>query len=91
MKIFKLSLMKGLILLPVRGLLRSSEVILILPYEAAAVATINAAVNCRTSNVVYCVNCTKPRCRQQYVGVSEFRTRMSAHRGYVGPKPKRNI
>ena len=58
--------------------------------QTSAVANINAAVDCRTSNVVYCVNCTKPRCRLQYVGktVSEFRTRMSAHRSYVGPKPK---
>ena len=36
--------------------------------QTSAVATINAAVDCWTSNVVYCVNCTKPRCRQQYVG-----------------------
>ena len=41
-----------------------------------AMATINAAVNCRTSRVIYCTTCTKPRCRSQYCWktVSEFRT-----------------
>ena len=47
-----------------------------------AVATINAAVNCRTSRVIYCITCTKPRCRSQYCGktVGEFRNRMYQHR-----------
>ena len=47
-----------------------------------AVATINAAVNCRTSRVIYCITCKKPWCRQQYAGktVSEFRNRMYQHR-----------
>ena len=32
------------------------------------VATINAAVKCRDAWVIYCINCKKPRCRQQYAG-----------------------
>ena len=45
-------------------------------------ATINAAVNCKSSRVIYCITCTKPRCRSQYCGktVSEFKSRMYQHR-----------
>ena len=45
-------------------------------------AVINAAVNCRTSRVIYCITCKKERCREQYCGktVSEFKTRMYQHR-----------
>ena len=50
--------------------------------QSDAVAVINAAVNCRTSRVIYCITCKKERCREQYCGktVSEFRSRMYQHR-----------
>ena len=65
-----------------------------------AVATINAAVTCRTSRVIYCITCTKPRCRSQYCGktVSEFRHRMYQHRvsvtgtdGKTGPNLEKAV
>ena len=34
--------------------------------QTDAVATINAAVNCRTSRVIYCITYKKQRCRKQY-------------------------
>ena len=45
-----------------------------------AVATINAAVDCRETNYIYLINCKK--CGHQYVGKStvEFSTRMGQHR-----------
>ena len=44
-----------------------------------AVATINAAVDCRSENYIYLIHCKK--CRLQYVGKSsvEFSTRMVQH------------
>ena len=65
-----------------------------------AVATINAAVNCRTSRVIYFITCKKPRCRQQYAGktVLEFRNRMYQHRvsvtgtdGKTGPNLEKAV
>ena len=63
-------------------------------------ATISAAVNCRTSRVIYCITCKKPRCGQQYAGktVSEFRNRMYQHRlsvtgtdGKTGPNLEKAV
>ena len=68
--------------------------------QSSAVAIINAAVNCRTSRVIYCITCKKPRCRSQYCGktVSEFRTRMYQHRvsvtgtdGKTGPNLEKAV
>ena len=44
------------------------------------------AVNCQTSNIVYCVSCDK--CGEQYVGQSEktLSIRFGQHRGYVRNK-----
>ena len=41
------------------------------------------AVNCQTSNIVYCVSCDK--CGEQYVGQTEktLSLRFGQHRGYV--------
>ena len=36
--------------------------------QSDAVAVINAAVNCRTSRVIYCITCKKERCGEQYCG-----------------------
>ena len=66
----------------------------------STMTTINAAVNCRTSRVIYCTTCTKPRCRSQYCWktVSEFRTRMYQHRvsvmgtdGKTGPNLEKAV
>ena len=68
--------------------------------QSDAVAVINAAVNCRTARVIYCITCKKPRCRSQYCGktVSEFRTRMYQHRvsvtgtdGKTGPNLEKAV
>ena len=50
--------------------------------QTDAIAVINAAVNCRTARVIYCITCKKQRCRKQYCGktVSEFWSRMYQHR-----------
>lgn len=44
---------------------------------------INFAVNCQTSNIIYCITCTK--CTDQYIGQSErtLQKRFSEHRDYV--------
>ena len=68
--------------------------------QTDAIAVINAAVNCRTSRVIYCITCKKQRCRKQYCGktVSEFRTRMYQHRvsvtgtdGKTGPNLEKAV
>ena len=47
---------------------------------------INAAVTCKTRNMIYCISCKK--CSEQYVGESErsLQERFSEHRGYVTNK-----
>ena len=44
---------------------------------------INTAVNCKTTNIIYCISCQ--RCRIQYIGESErsLQERFSEHRAYV--------
>ena len=44
---------------------------------------INTAVNCKKTNMIYCITCKK--CSEQYVGESERRIqeRFSVHKGYV--------
>ena len=46
---------------------------------------INAAVDCNTSNVIYCIECMKPSCRLQYIGQTSepLKIRFNQHRGYV--------
>ena len=46
---------------------------------------INAAVDCTTNNVIYCIECMKPNCRLQYIGQTSepLKTRFNQHRGYV--------
>ena len=46
---------------------------------------INVPVDCNTSNVIYCIECIKPGCRQQYIGQTSdlLKTRFNQHRGYV--------
>ena len=48
-----------------------------------AVVEINSAVNCQTSNIIYCITCKK--CSDQYIGTSErtLQKRFSEHRDYV--------
>ena len=47
---------------------------------------IQSAVDCQSSNLVYCINCDK--CREQYVGETErtLSQRFAEHRGYVRNK-----
>ena len=47
---------------------------------------IEAAVDCQTSNLIYCINCDK--CREQYIGETEktLSQRFAQHRGYVRNK-----
>ena len=49
---------------------------------------INAAVDCTTNNVIYCIECMKPNCRLQYIGQTSepLKTRFNQHRGYVRNK-----
>ena len=44
---------------------------------------INSAVNCQTTNIIYCITCNK--CNEQYIGTSErsLQKRFSEHRDYV--------
>ena len=51
----------------------------------AAKDTHNAAVDCNTSNVIYCIECMKPSCRLQYIGQTSepLKIRFNQHRGYV--------
>ena len=44
---------------------------------------INTSVNCKSTNIVYCITCIK--CKMQYVGESErsLKERFNEHRGYV--------
>ena len=34
---------------------------------------INKAVDCKTKNVNYCIDCSKPGCQQQYIGQTHKR------------------
>jgi len=51
-----------------------------------AVVELNAAVTCQTSNIIYCITCS--RCQKQYVGQSErtLQARFSEHRDYAKKK-----
>ena len=44
---------------------------------------INASVNCKTTNIIYCITCQK--CKMQYIGESErsIQERFSEHKTYV--------
>ena len=44
---------------------------------------INTSVNCKTTNIIYCISCLK--CRVQYVGETErsLQERFSEHKAYV--------
>ena len=46
---------------------------------------INLSVDCNTNNVIYCIECIKPGCRQQYIGQTSdsLKNRFNQHRGYV--------
>ena len=46
---------------------------------------INLRVDCNTNNVIYCIECIKPGCRQQYIGQTSdsLKNRFNQHRGYV--------
>ena len=47
---------------------------------------IQSAVDCQTSNLVYCINCDK--CQEQYIGETSktLNQRFAEHRGYVRNK-----
>ena len=47
---------------------------------------INASVNCKSRNIIYCITCQK--CRLQYIGESErsIHERLSEHKAYVANK-----
>ena len=49
---------------------------------------INRAVDCNTRNVIYCIECVKHSCRQQYIGQTHksLKERFNQHRGYVNTK-----
>ena len=52
-------------------------------FASKAKVSINAAVSCETTNVVYCISCKK--CNMQYIGKTERETklRISEHRGSI--------
>ena len=57
------------------------------------VVKLNTAMNCRSSNVVYCVHCNKERCQQIYVGYTErkLKERFSEHKSSVNTKKNNAI
>ena len=46
---------------------------------------LKTSVDCNTKNVIYCIECLKPSCRQQYIGQTHksLKERFNQHRGYV--------
>ena len=49
------------------------------------VVEVNKAVDCNTKNVIYCIECSKPGCHQQYIGQTQnsLKERFNQHKGYV--------
>jgi len=50
--------------------------------------SINKEVNCKTTNVVYLIECNKENCQKRYIGETEreFKIRISEHLGYARNK-----
>jgi hypothetical protein len=54
---------------------------------------LNSAMNCSSSNVVYCLHCNKNNCRQIYIGYTQrkLRDRFGEHKSSVNTKAKNAI
>ena len=58
-----------------------------------SVINLNTALNCTSSNVVYCLQCNKTNCRQIYIGYTtrELKERFFKHKSSVRTKNKNTI
>ena len=59
----------------------------------SAVAKLNSTIDCTSSNLVYCIFCNKPNCKQLYIGQTQrqLKVRFGEHKTSVRTKARNVI